>query len=102
MSRYEVVRDATDTSRTVWRFRLVGWRHDDSRVVLDYYARETRATRRHKWVAEIADRYVADEPRRYHSGIDVQDVPLDDDDVEDVRRAIALDVASIPVVRAAR
>lgn len=97
IAEIEVVRDETDTTRTVWRFRF----HPHSwRFVVDYYATEERASRRHKWRAAAARRYSRDEPRSYFSGIDWSDVPLSEDVIEEVRGEFAKLAATVPVRRA--
>lgn len=95
----EVVRDETDETRTVWRFRF----HSHAwRFVVDYYATEDRASRRHKWRAAAACRYSRDEPRSYFSGIALSAVPIPDDVAEEVRVEFAKLAAAVAVRRSPR
>lgn len=79
MANVEVERVAEDgLSRQIWRFHVItGYGNTILRV--EYYGRETRSSKRHKWITAPAKRYASFDPRPYNSGIAAKDVPLPDD-----------------------
>ena len=63
-------------ARQVWRFRAAGYGSVSTFLRVEYYGREQRASKRHKWVAAPGTRYTSFDDRPYNSGIKAEDVPL--------------------------
>ena len=81
MARIEVERVESDgLSRQVWRFHSTsGFGSQPNILRVEYYGREQRASKRHKWVQREATRYSSYDHRAYYSGVAAKDVPLPDD-----------------------
>ena len=80
-------------SREVWVFRLgVRWTDTQVNAVITKYAREKRASKRHKFVSDPAHRFSDFDRRKYNSGIEAQDVPLPDDVIAEVKARVTIAV----------
>ena len=85
MAVIEVERIESDgLSRQVWRFHsMSGYGSGPTFLRVEYYGREARATKRHKWVIAQGTRYTSFDDRPYNSGIKPEDVPLPGDIAEE-------------------
>ncbi len=82
-------------SREVWRFGAFMPRYGHTgavNIITQFYGKEVRASKRHKFVSEPRDRYVASDSRRYNSGIKAEDVPLPQDVADEIAAKISVAV----------
>jgi len=81
MAIIEIERIETgNLSRQVWRFHMIsGYGASQVFLRVEYYGKEERASKRHKWVKNPATRYTSFDDRPYNSGIRADDVPLPQD-----------------------
>ena len=80
-------------SREVWRFFVAAprWGNDDQvNVILEYYGREARETKRHKFQAHAATRYSSSDTRAYNSGIKAADVPLPENVIAEAKARVTV------------
>jgi hypothetical protein len=81
MAIIEIERVESDSlSRQVWVFHVIAG-YGSSPVFLraEYYGKEERASKRHKWEKNPGTRYTSFDDRPYNSGIKAEDVPLPND-----------------------
>lgn len=90
----EIVRESEDAlSREVWRFSLHTpsfGRKEAVNVLVEFYGREKRATKRHKFVSDQHFRFSNWHRRKYDSGIDATAVPLPEDVIAEIKSRIVV------------
>lgn len=82
-------------SREVWRFGVLTphfGRQGVVNIIVEFYGKEVRASKRHKFVSDPRTRHCTSDMRRYNSGIDATDVPLPEDVIEEAKGRLVINV----------